>query len=103
MANEINAFAALSEPMRLRIVEKLADRPMSVGEIAAELPISRPAVSQHLKLLKQASLVSDEPEGTRRIYHVDPAGLGRIRQWLDRHWERALAAYVETVEREDQE
>lgn len=103
MANEINAFAALSEPMRLRIVEKLADRPMSVGEIAAELPISRPAVSQHLKVLKQASLVSDEPEGTRRIYHVDPAGLGRIRQWLDRHWERALAAYVETVEREDQE
>ena len=103
MANEINAFAALSEPMRLRIVEKLADRPMSVGEIAAGLPISRPAVSQHLKVLKQASLVSDEPEGTRRIYHVDPAGLGRIRQWLDRHWERALAAYVETVEREDQE
>ena len=103
MANEINAFAALSEPMRLRIVEKLADRPMTVGEIAAELPISRPAVSQHLKVLKQASLVSDEPEGTRRIYHVDPAGLGRIRQWLDRHWERALAAYVETVEREDQE
>ena len=103
MANEINAFAALSEPMRLRIVEKLAARPMSVGEIAAELPISRPAVSQHLKVLKQASLVSDEPEGTRRIYHVDPAGLGRIRQWLDRHWERALAAYVETVEREDQE
>ena len=103
MANEINAFAALSEPMRLRIVEKLADRPMSVGEIAAELPISRPAVSQHLKVLKQASLVSDEPEGTRLIYHVDPAGLGRIRQWLDRHWERALAAYVETVEREDQE
>ena len=103
MANEINAFAALSEPMRLRIVEKLADRPMSVGEIAAELPISRPAVSQHLKVLKQASLVSDEAEGTRRIYHVDPAGLGRIRQWLDRHCERALAAYVETVEREDQE
>ena len=103
MANESNAFAALSEPMRLRIVEKLAARPMSVGEIAAGLPISRPAVSQHLKVLKQASLVSDEPEGTRRIYHVDPAGLGRIRQWLDRHWERALAAYVETVEREDQE
>ena len=103
MANEINAFAALSEPMRLRIVEKLAARPMSVGEIAAGLPISRPAVSQHLKVLKQASLVSDEPEGTRRIYHVDPAGLGRIRQWRSSHWERALAAYVETVEREDQE
>jgi DNA-binding transcriptional ArsR family regulator len=87
--------------MRLDIVERLARRPMSVGELAAELPISRPAVSQHLKVLRQAALVAVEAEGTRRIYQVDPAGLGAVRQWLDRHWAQALAAYVEIVERED--
>ena len=84
----------------MQIVERLAARPMSVGELAAGLPVSRPAVSQHLKVLKAAELVSVEAAGTRRVYHVDPAGLGVVRQWLDRHWERALAAYVEEVERE---
>jgi DNA-binding transcriptional ArsR family regulator len=103
MPYEAAAFAALSEPMRLRIIERLASRPMSVGEIAAGLPVSRPAVSQHLKVLKDAALVTVEAAGTRRIYHVDPAGLGVIRQWLDRHWERAIAAYVEIVEREEEE
>jgi DNA-binding transcriptional ArsR family regulator len=98
-----NAFAALAEPMRQAIVERLGERPMSVGELAAGLPVSRPAVSQHLKVLKEARLVRDAPCGTRRVYRIDPAGLGAIRQWLDRHWERALAAYVEEVEREDQE
>jgi DNA-binding transcriptional ArsR family regulator len=98
-----NAFAALAEPMRQAIVERLAERPMSVGELAARLPVSRPAVSQQLKVLKEAELVRDEAEGTRRIYSIDPAGLGAIRQWLDRHWERALAGYVEEVEREDKE
>ena len=98
-----NAFAALAEPMRQAIVERLAERPMSVGELSERLPVSRPAVSQHLKVLKEAELVRDEAKGTRRIYHIDPAGLGAIRQWLDRHWERALAAYVEEVEREDKE
>jgi DNA-binding transcriptional ArsR family regulator len=98
-----NAFAALAEPMRKAIVERLAERPMSVGELAANLPISRPAVSQHLKVLKEAELVRDQAEGTRRIYSIDPAGLGAIRQWLDRHWERALAAYAEEVEREEKE
>ena len=102
MANTSAAFAALSEPMRLSIVERLAARPMSVGELAGGLPISRPAVSQHLKVLRDAALVSVEAEGTRRIYHVDPAGLGLIRQWLDRHWECALAAYVEAVEKEEE-
>jgi DNA-binding transcriptional ArsR family regulator len=75
---------------------------MSVGELAALLPVSRPAVSQHLKVLKQAALVRDEAQGARRVYRIDPAGLGAIREWLDRHWERALAAYVEQVEREDE-
>ena len=98
-----NAFAALAEPMRQAIVERLADRPMSVGELAALLPVTRPAVSQHLKVLKAAALVSDEAQGTRRIYRIDPAGLGAIRQWLDRHWDRALAHYVEEVEREEKE
>ena len=98
-----NAFAALAEPMRQAIVERLAERPMSVGELAARLPVSRPAVSQHLKVLKDAALVRDEARGTRRVYRIDPAGLGAIRQWLDRHWERALAAYVEEAEREEKE
>jgi DNA-binding transcriptional ArsR family regulator len=89
--------------MRQAIVERLAERPMSVGELAADLPVSRPAVSQHLKVLKEAELVRDEARGTRRIYRIDPAGLGAIRQWLDRHWEQALAAYVEAAEREDKE
>jgi DNA-binding transcriptional ArsR family regulator len=98
-----NAFAALAEPMRQAIVERLSEGPMSVGELAALLPVSRPAVSQHLKVLKDAALVRDEARGTRRVYRIDPAGLGAIRQWLDRHWERALAAYVEEVEREEKE
>ena len=98
-----NAFAALAEPMRQAIVERLAEAPSSVGELAALLPVSRPAVSQHLKVLKEAKLVRDEARGTRRVYRIDPAGLGAIRQWLDSHWERALAAYVEEAEREENE
>jgi DNA-binding transcriptional ArsR family regulator len=98
-----NAFAALAEPMRRAILERLAERPMSVGDLAALLPVSRPAVSQHLKQLKDAALVRDQALGTRRVYSIDPAGLGAIRQWLDRHWERALAAYAEEVEREEEE
>jgi len=89
--------------MRAEIVERLAERPMAVGELAALLPVTRPAVSQHLKVLKQARLVRDRAEGTRRVYSIDPEGLGPIRQWLDRHWDAALAAYSEAVEREDEE
>lgn len=98
-----NAFAALAEPMRRTIVERLAERPRSVGELAEHVPVTRPAVSQHLKVLKEAGLVRDEARGTRRVYRIDPAGLGAIRQWLDRHWDMALAAYVEEAEREDEE
>lgn len=97
------AFAALAEPMRQAIVERLAGRPMAVGELAALLPVTRPAVSQHLKVLKAAKLVRDKADGTRRIYSIDPAGLGAIRAWLDRFWEQALAAYVEAAEREEEE
>jgi DNA-binding transcriptional ArsR family regulator len=100
MANAV-AFAALAEPMRVAIVERLAERPMAVGELAAGLPVTRPAVSQHLKVLKEAGLVRDRSEGTRRIYSIDPAGLGQIRQWLDRFWDKALGAYAEAVEREE--
>lgn len=95
-----NQFAALAEPMRGKIVEMLAERPMAVGELAARLPVSRPAVSQHLKVLKQAKLVDDEARGTRRIYSIDPAGLGAIRAWLDSFWDKALAQYAE-AEREE--
>ena len=98
-----NAFAALAEPMRQAIIERLAERPMSVGNLAVGLPVSRPAVSQHLKVLKEAGLVRDQAQGTRRVYRIDPAGLGAVRQWLDRQWERALAAYAEEVEREEKE
>lgn len=98
-----SAFAALAEPMRIAIVERLAERPMAVGELAAHLPVSRPAVSQHLKVLKEAKLVRDHAEGTRRIYAIDPAGLGAIRAWLDRFWDKALAAYAEAAEKEEKE
>lgn len=102
MANA-TAFAALAEPMRQSIVERLAERPMAVGELAALLPVTRPAVSQHLKILKAAKLVRDRAEGTRRIYAIDPAGLGPIRAWLDKFWDKALASYAEAAEREDSE
>jgi DNA-binding transcriptional ArsR family regulator len=88
--------------MRVAILDRLASRPMAVGELAAALPVTRPAVSQHLKVLKEAALVAVDALGTRRVYRIDPAGLGPIREWLDRHWERALAAYAAAVEEEEQ-
>ena len=88
--------------MRQSIVERLSERPMAVGELAALLPVTRPAVSQHLKILKEARLVRDEAQGTRRIYSIDPAGLGAIRAWLDRFWDQARAAYATVAEREDE-
>ncbi|HWT11938.1 MAG TPA: metalloregulator ArsR/SmtB family transcription factor [Allosphingosinicella sp.] len=95
------AFAALAEPMRRAIVEQLARRPMAVGELAERLPVTRPAVSQHLKILKEAALVRDQASGTRRIYSIDPAGLGQIRAWLDRFWDESLAAYAAAAQREE--
>jgi len=89
---------ALGDPTRLAIFERIAARPRAVGELAGELPVSRPAVSQHLKVLKDAGLVFDRAEGARRIYQVDPAGLEAVRQWLDEFWDEALARFKEAVE-----
>ena len=74
--------------------------PKPVGVIAAKLPVSRPAVSQHLKVLKDAELVGDRPEGTRRVYFIDPKGLGVLRAWLDQFWDQALAAFQAEVDRD---
>jgi DNA-binding transcriptional ArsR family regulator len=94
-------FAALADPTRRAIFEKLADEPQSVGSLAAAMPVSRPAVSQHLKALKDAGLVADEARGTSRIYRIDPNGLGPMRRWLDEQWERNLANFKKLAERED--
>jgi DNA-binding transcriptional ArsR family regulator len=96
-------LAALGDPTRRAIFESLAARPRAVGELAGELPVSRPAVSQHLKVLKDAGLVVDRPAGTRRIYQVDPAGVEALRDYLDRFWSRTLAAYKEAAERANEE
>jgi DNA-binding transcriptional ArsR family regulator len=94
------AFAALADPTRRRVLERLAAGPRAVGDIADGLPVSRPAVSQHLKVLKEAGLVSDRQEGARRIYAIDPQGLGVMRAWLDRFWDAAMAAFAAEVERQ---
>jgi DNA-binding transcriptional ArsR family regulator len=86
----LDAFAALGDPTRRTIFERLAARPSAVGELARTMPVSRPAVSQHLRVLKEAGLVSETPEGTRRIYRVDPRGIAAMRDWLDAHWAQAL-------------
>ena len=96
-------LAALGDPTRRAIFERLAERPRAVGELARELPISRPAVSQHLKVLKDAGLVIDRPAGNRRIYQLDPDGVGALRAYLDRFWNQALAAFKTAVERTDEE
>jgi DNA-binding transcriptional ArsR family regulator len=92
------ALSALADPTRRAIFERLADRPSAVGELAEELPVSRPAVSQHLKVLLDAGLVSARSEGSRRIYGIDPDGVGALRAYLDRFWNRALAAFKDAVE-----
>jgi DNA-binding transcriptional ArsR family regulator len=91
------ALAALSDPTRRQIFETLRTGGLSVGEIAHGLPVSRPAVSQHLKVLKVAELVTDRAEGTRRVYRIDPNGLAAVRAWLDQFWEVALRGYAVEV------
>jgi DNA-binding transcriptional ArsR family regulator len=91
-------LTALGDPTRRAIFERLAEQPWAVGELATQLPVSRPAVSQHLKVLKDARLVTDEQVGTRRVYRVDPEGVEALRAYLDQFWNRALAAYKEVVE-----
>src|SRR5215831_19162226 len=92
------ALVALADPTRRQVFERLRSGPQSVGAIARGMPVSRPAVSQHLKALKEAGLVAERPEGTRRIYFIDPHGLGALRKWLDQFWDEALAAFQEEVE-----
>lgn len=102
MANPDRVFAALHDPTRRRILERLRERPRAVGEIARGLPVTRPAVSQHLKVLKEAGLVDDRSEGTRRIYQIDPKGLGAMRAWLDQFWTAALESFAAEVERSNE-
>jgi DNA-binding transcriptional ArsR family regulator len=93
-----SALAALADPTRRQVFERLRSGPQPVGAIARGMPVSRPAVSQHLKVLKEAGLVSDRPEGTRRVYYIDPHGLGALRGWLDRFWDQALSAFQAEAE-----
>ena len=103
MTYQSAAFSALSDPTRRRVLERLGAGPLPVGEIARGLPVSRPAVSQHLKVLKDAGLVIDRAEGTRRVYAIDPRGLGAVRAWLDQFWTEALDAFAAEVERSQKE
>ena len=103
MAYREAALLALGDPTRLAIVERLTDGPSAVVDLARELPVSRPAVSQHLRVLKEAGLVIDQAVGNRRIYRVDPEGLAGVRDQLDRFWTKALAAYKATVEQSSEE
>jgi DNA-binding transcriptional ArsR family regulator len=96
-----DGLTALGDPTRRAIFERLAEEPLAVGELARELPVSRPAVSQHLKVLKDAGMVLDRPAGTRRIYQLDPAGISAMRAYLDQFWNTALAAYKVAVEQEE--
>jgi len=100
---QAEALAALADPTRRAIFERLAERPQAVGELAREVPVSRPAVSQHLKVLKEAGLVVDAPSGTRRVYRVAPDGLAALRAYLDCFWNRALRAFKDAVERSTKE
>jgi DNA-binding transcriptional ArsR family regulator len=95
------ALQCLSDPTRRRVFERLRGGPKPVGVLAAGLPVSRPAVSQHLKVLKDAGLVKDQSAGTRRIYYIDPDGLGELRRWLDGFWDDALEAFRNEVEKSE--
>jgi DNA-binding transcriptional ArsR family regulator len=99
----VDGWTALADPTRRAIFERLAEHPRAVGELASELPVSRPAVSQHLKVLKEAGLVVDRPAGNRRIYHLEPDGLAALRAELDRFWTNALAAYKAIAEQPTEE
>src|SRR5262245_52413201 len=93
-----SALTALADPTRRHVFERLRGGARPVGEIAAGLPVSRPAVSQHLKVLEEAGLVRHDRQGTRHLYAIDPAGLGALRRWLDRFWDEALEAFQAEVE-----
>jgi DNA-binding transcriptional ArsR family regulator len=92
------AIEALGDPTRRAVFERLAGRPMAVGELAAGLPVSRPAVSQHLRVLKDAGLVSERRDGTRRIYGLEPSGVDELRRYVEQFWERALESFKAAAE-----
>jgi DNA-binding transcriptional ArsR family regulator len=95
MTNAQAILTALGDPTRQAILDLLLDGPQPVGELAARLPVSRPAVSQHLKVLKEVGVVVDRQEGTRRVYRVDPAGLSPLRSYLERFWQKNLVAFAD--------
>ena len=97
-----NPMDALGDRTRRAIFEQLRKGPRAVGEIADELPVSRPAVSQHLRVLREAGLVTERRNGTRRIYRVDPDGLASLRAYFDEFWSEALAAFAAAAEREEE-
>jgi DNA-binding transcriptional ArsR family regulator len=99
----MDGWTALADPTRRRIFELVVARPRAVGELATQVPVTRPAVSQHLKLLKSAGLVRDHAEGTRRVYRVDRAGLAELRAQLDRFWNEALANFKEIAEQAEED
>ena len=102
-AYQDEVWEAMGDRTRRAIVLRLAERPQAVGELAAELPVSRPAVSQHLKVLKQAGLVTEQAIGTRRIYRLDEAGVAALRDQLDTFWNRALSSYEDLVKEPPEE
>jgi DNA-binding transcriptional ArsR family regulator len=103
MTNHVPALTALADPTRRAIFERLARTPSAVGELARELPVSRPAVSQHLKVLKEAGLVRDHADGTRRIYSLDPTGLATVRDYFEQFWRASLASFRDAANRSHQE
>jgi DNA-binding transcriptional ArsR family regulator len=100
---QVEGWTALGDPTRRAIFERLAERPLAVGELARDLPISRPAVSQHLKVMKEARLVAARREGNRRVYELDPDGIALLRTYLDRFWSKAMTAYKAAVEKQAEE
>ena len=103
MGTNGDGFAALADPTRRAVFEHLRRGPRPVGDIARALPVSRPAVSQHLRVLKEAGLVTERKEGTRRLYRIDPDGLAAIRDYFDDFWNEALAAFQAAAESEGRE
>ncbi|HVP86149.1 MAG TPA: metalloregulator ArsR/SmtB family transcription factor [Rhizomicrobium sp.] len=99
----VEALSALGDPTRRAIFERLAQKPLAVGKLSEGLPVSRSAVSQHLKILKEAGLVKDVSEGTRRIYQLDPRGIAAIRQWLERFWTGALENFARFADQQDED
>jgi DNA-binding transcriptional ArsR family regulator len=97
------SITALADPTRRSIFERLRHGPRAVGQLAAGLPVSRPAVSQHLRVLKEAGLVTERRDGTRRLYRIEPAGLEELREYFERFWDEALEAFKEAAEREQEE